>query len=229
MKISCIIPAYNEENRIEKILLTVVPLIGKVIQEVIVVDDGSRDKTREVVKKFAKVNLIEKNINGGKSAAVADGIKASKGDYICLLDADLKNLNEKNIRDLISPIENGLADVAISYRKNAWPLPFSPYKEIDCLSGERILPKALVLPSLKEMKQLPSYGLEVFLNKIIILNQIRISIVPWPNVENIFPQNKRGWLRGIKQMAKMWLNMLSIVSIFEMYSQNIKMKKLSVN
>lgn len=228
MKISCIIPAYNEENRIDKILLTVVPLIGKVIYEVIVIDDGSRDRTREIIKNFTTVNLIEKNVNGGKSAAVADGIKVSGGDYICLLDADLQDLNEKNIRDLISPIENGVSDVAISYRKNAWPLPFSPFKEVDCLSGERILPKSSVIPSLKDMERLPGYGLEIFLNEIIIRNHMRISIVPWPNVENIFPWDKRGWFRGIKQALKMWLNMLSTVSIIEMYSQNIKMDKLLV-
>jgi glycosyltransferase involved in cell wall biosynthesis len=228
MKISCIIPAYNEEKGINKVLSTIVPLIGKVIHEVIVIDDGSQDRTREIIKKFTTVNLIEKNVNEGKSAAVADGINISKGDYFFLMDADLQDLNEKNIRDLISPIENGVSDVAISYRKNAWPLPFSPFKEIDCLSGERILPKTIVITSLKEMEQLPSFGLEIFLNKKIILNHMRISIVQWPNVENVFPQNKRGWFRGIEQMLKMWLDMLSTASIIEMYSQNIKMKKLLV-
>jgi glycosyltransferase involved in cell wall biosynthesis len=228
MKISCIIPAYNEEKGINKVLSTIVPLIGKVIHEVIVIDDGSQDRTREIIKKFTTVNLIEKNVNEGKSAAVADGINISKGDYFFLMDADLQDLNEKNIRDLISPIENGVSDIAISYRKNAWPLPFSPFKEIDCLSGERILPKTIVITSLKEMEQLPSFGLEIFLNKKIILNHMRISIVQWPNVENVFPQNKRGWFRGIEQMLKMWLDMLSTASIIEMYSQNIKMKKLLV-
>ncbi|MFA6257821.1 MAG: glycosyltransferase family 2 protein [Candidatus Paceibacterota bacterium] len=228
MKISCIIPAYNEEKGIDKILSIIVPLIGKVVYEVIVIDDGSQDRTREIIKKFTTVNLIEKNVNEGKSAAVADGINISKGDYIFLMDADLQDLNEKNIRDLINPIENGISDVAISYRKNAWPLPFSPFKEIDCLSGERILPKTPVITSLEEMKQLPSFGLEIFLNKKIILNDMRITIVQWPNVENVFPQNKRGWFRGIKQMLKMWLDMLSTASIIEIYSQNIKMKKLLV-
>jgi glycosyltransferase involved in cell wall biosynthesis len=226
MKISCIIPAYNEEKRIDKILSVVAPLIGKVIYEVIVIDDGSLDKTREIIKKYPAINLIEKNINEGKSAAVADGIGASEGDYICLLDADLQDLNEKNIRDLINPIESGISDVAISYRKNAWPL--FPFKKIDYLSGERIFPKTSIIYSLAEMRQLPSFGLEVFLNKIIILNHMQISIVQWPNVENVFPWNKHGWFRGIKQSIKMFHNILSTISIIEMYSQNIKMIKLLV-
>ena len=227
MRISCIIPAYNEENGIKKILSTLVPLIGNVIHEVIVIDDGSRDRTREIIKEFTGVRLIEKNVNGGKSAAVADGIGVSEGDYICLLDADLRDLNEKNIRDLIEPIENGISDVTISYRKNAWPV-FPFLKEIDCLSGERILPKTSIIPSLKELKRLPSYGLEIFLNKIIVCNHMRIAVVRWPNVENVFPWKKRGWFRGIKQALKMWLDMLSTASIVEIYSQNIKMMKLLV-
>ena len=155
MKISCIIPAYNEEKNIENIVSTVVPLIGKIIYEVIVIDDCSRDATKEIVKKFSEVKLLEKNINSGKSAAIADGIYASKGDYIFLLDADLKNLNEKNIMDIINPIKNDISDITLSYRKNAWPLIFSPNKDIDALTGERILPKKLLINYIKDIKELP--------------------------------------------------------------------------
>ena len=131
-KISCIIPAYNEENGIENVLNVAAPLIGKYLSEVIVVDDGSSDNTKQIVKKFPTVHFIEHEINKGKSRSVADGIKASKGDYILLLDADLKFLNEKNIIDLIDPIENEVSSVSISYRKNSWPL--FPFKKIDQVS-----------------------------------------------------------------------------------------------
>ena len=229
MKISCIIPAYNEEKNIENIVSTVVPLIGKIIYEVIVIDDCSRDATKEIVKKFSEVKLLEKNINSGKSAAIADGIYASKGDYIFLLDADLKNLNEKNIMDIINPIKNDISDITLSYRKNAWPLIFSPNKDIDALTGERILPKKLLINYIKDIKELPCFGLEDFLNKIIIQNNMRISIVKWSNVENVFPQHKRGLFKGVKQNIKMLLNIFAVVSLPELYSQNIKLKKLLVS
>ena len=199
MKISCIIPAYNEEKNIENIVSTVVPLIGKIIYEVIVIDDCSRDATKEIVKKFSEVKLLE------------------------------KNLNEKNIMDIINPIKNDISDITLSYRKNAWPLIFSPNKDIDALTGERILPKKLLINYIKDIKELPCFGLEVFLNKIIIQNNMRISIVKWSNVENVFPQHKRGLFKGVKQNIKMLLNIFAVVSLPELYSQNIKLKKLLVS
>jgi glycosyltransferase involved in cell wall biosynthesis len=223
-KISCIIPAYNEEEGIINILPVVIPLLDKYLYEIIVVDDGSKDKTKQIVEGFPQVKLIVQETNRGKSRTVADGIRASKGDYIFLLDADLKFLNENNIIDLLAPIENNTADVSISYRKNSWPL--FPFKKIDYLSGERILPKSYLIEKIDQMSLLPSYALEVFINKIIINNKLAISVVQWPNVENNFSQNKRGWFKGISTIIKVWWNILCTISIFEMYYQNIKMAQL---
>ena len=217
-KISCIIPAYNEEKEIGKILSVVIPLIGQHLHEVIVVDDGSKDNTKKIAKEFSQINFIEHTENKGKSATVADGIKASTGDYIFLLDADLQSLDAQNIIDLINPIENDVSSVSISFRKNSWPL--FPFKTIDYLSGERILPKTFLMEKIEKMSMLPSYGLEVFINRIIIKNKLTIKIVQWPNVENNLKQN------SLKKVIKIWWNILCTISIFEMYSQNIKMLKL---
>ena len=226
-KVSCIIPAYNEEKGIGHTLSVVAPLIGKNLFEVIVIDDCSTDSTKQIIKTFPAVTLLEHQKNGGKSKTVADGIKASKGDYIFLLDADLQFLNEKNIIDLIEPIEKDIAQVTISFRKNSWPL--FPFKEIDYLSGERILPKDKIMPTIEKMAKLKSYGLEVFLNKIIISNHMSLEIVQWPNVLNVFSQDKHGWVRGIKTIAKIWGNVIYTVGFFGMYKQNIRMRKLLVN
>jgi glycosyltransferase involved in cell wall biosynthesis len=227
LKISCIIPAFNEEKNIGSILSVVVPLIGTHIYEVIVVDDKSIDNTIQIVKRFPAVRLIEHVVNQGKSRTVSDAIKQSTGTYIFMLDADLVHLNEDNIISLIEPIESGKADLAISFRKNSWPL--FPFKRLDYLSGERIFEKKYVELYLEEMASLPSYGLEVFLNKnVIIKNKLRISVVHWPNVENSFYNYKIGLIKGIKNIMKIWWNVICTVSVFEMYNQNIKMGKLMV-
>lgn len=223
-KISCIIPAHNEEEGIGNVLSVVTPLLGRYLHEIIVVDDGSKDNTNNIVKKFHSIVFIEHQKNQGKSKSVADGIKASTGDYIFLLDADLKFLNSKNIIDLIIPIEEDDSSVSISYRKNSWLL--FPFKKIDYLSGERILPKSLLIEQIDQMSLLPSYALEVFINKIIIKNKLSISVIQWSNVENNFSQDKRGWLEGIKSIINVWWNILCTISIFEMYIQNIKLSKL---
>lgn len=227
LKISCIIPAYNEEKNISNILSVVVPLIGASLHEVIVIDDMSRDNTKQIVKTFPSVRLIEHSRNEGKSKAVSDGVEESTGSHIFLLDADLLFLNEKNIIDLIDPIANNIADVTISHRKNSWPL--FPFKDIDYLSGERIFPKKYIAPLVSEMASLRGYGLEVFINKnVIIKHQLRISVVQWPNVENNFHHRKQGMIRGVKTIIKIWWDVLCTVSVIEMYKQNISMLKLIV-
>lgn len=225
-KISCIIPAYNEEKGIGLTIESVIPLIGKELLEVIVIDDASKDKTKEIIKNFPSVRLIEHETNKGKSRSVVDGIKASQGDYVLLLDADLKFLDTKNILDLIEPVENDKAEVSISYIKNAWPL--FPFKTIDYLSGQRVISKQTLMPTIEDMAKLNSYGLEVFINRIIINKHMSISIVQWPNVENDFNQYKHGWFEGIKIIFKVWMNVISTVGVIEMYTQNIKMLRLLV-
>src|SRR3989344_769628 len=90
-KISIVIPAYNEEKRIGKTLQRCLEYIKlkKDKFEIIVVNDGSKDKTAEIVKKFKNVKLTSHFPNYGKGYAVRKGILKAKGDYILFSDADL--------------------------------------------------------------------------------------------------------------------------------------------
>jgi len=91
-KVSIIIPAYNEESFIgtllEKILQVPTEGIG-FIKEIVVVDDGSTDKTAMIAGQFPEVTVIRQH-NQGKGAAVQRGIKDSTGDFILVQDADLE-------------------------------------------------------------------------------------------------------------------------------------------
>jgi dolichyl-phosphate beta-glucosyltransferase len=93
--LSVVIPAYNEEKRIEKTLVEVLNYFKEqeYTYEIIVVNDGSKDKTEQIIKKYSfknkKLKLISYKPNHGKGYAVRTGILASKGEFILFSDADL--------------------------------------------------------------------------------------------------------------------------------------------
>lgn len=92
MKLSIIIPVFNEEKTIRRALNKV--LAQTLVQEIIVVDDGSRDKTQNVLREIksqnSKVKIIIHPKNLGKGAAVRTGISKATGDYVLIQDADLE-------------------------------------------------------------------------------------------------------------------------------------------
>lgn len=223
-KISCIIPAHNEEKNIHNVLRAVAGMVPEFISEIIVVDDGSKDKTQEIARQFSSVKIIAKKKNEGKSRAVISGILQATEENILLLDADLINLEKKAIISLIKPVSNNLADVAISIRKNS---PFwMRLINLDFMSGERIFPKKILLPKIDDTFNLPSFALEVFLNRLIIENNCRLATVRFENAENDFKWSKTKFWQGIKGELAMWKDIFKIISPWEFIHQNICLKRL---
>ena len=107
MKISCIIPAFNEESTIIGVIKNVKKV--KVINEIIVVDDSSTDNTYKNAKSEG-VRVIKHAQNKGKGAAIKTGISHSSGDIILFLDADLYSISPKKIASILQPLENDEAD-----------------------------------------------------------------------------------------------------------------------
>ena len=116
MKLSIIIPVYNERQTIEQILAAVAASPVKE-KEIIVVDDFSRDGTRELLPgltgKYSKLVLHDKN--QGKGAAIRTGLKESTGEVVIIQDADLEYDPNDYVR-LLEPIEKGQADVVYGSR-----------------------------------------------------------------------------------------------------------------
>jgi glycosyltransferase involved in cell wall biosynthesis len=108
MKLSIIIPAYNEEKTIFEVLDRVksVDLLEDIEKEIIVIDDGSTDFTKEILKKINGIRIIRNKINRGKGFSARAGIKASNGNIIVFQDADME-YDPNQISLLLNRILNG--------------------------------------------------------------------------------------------------------------------------
>jgi glycosyltransferase involved in cell wall biosynthesis len=115
MRLSVIIPVYNERETIEEIVKKVQEV--DIEKEIIIIDGASTDGTTEIVKGLSGENIIKlyQSQSIGKGSAVRWGIEVAKGDIIIIQDADLEYCPEDYHR-LIEPIERGEADVVYGSR-----------------------------------------------------------------------------------------------------------------
>lgn len=119
--LSVVIPAYNEERVIGDSLARVgAYLEQQADSELIVVDDGSRDRTREIVREMAQrypfIRLVQNDRNRGKGYSIKHGMLESRGDYVLFTDADLVYPIE-GVEPFIRALDRG-ADVAIGSRRH---------------------------------------------------------------------------------------------------------------
>ena len=117
MKLSIIIPVYNEERTVREVVEKVKNLKLPVQKEIIVVNDGSKDNSQKLLSKIRNkdVILIFHKKNMGKGMAIRTGLKRAKGDIIAIQDADLE-YNSSNLNYLIKPIMDGKAEVVYGSR-----------------------------------------------------------------------------------------------------------------
>ncbi|MCM8819918.1 MAG: glycosyltransferase family 2 protein [Candidatus Omnitrophica bacterium] len=124
MKYSVVIPVFNEEGSLEILQTKLLSILDKITDdyEIIYVDDGSTDKSPEILKKLKskcpKIKIISFEKNYGQSAAFYAGFKYAKGDWIITLDSDLQNppdqilkfINEKENFDFITGVRKKRKD-----------------------------------------------------------------------------------------------------------------------
>lgn len=124
MKLSILVPVYNEQRYVKKILQKVSFVkLGKWQKELIIIDDGSKDKSVEIIKdllpkikkKFKKIHLIVRKKNGGKGAAIKDGLKQISGDVVITQDSDLE-YDPNEWPSILEKYEETQADLVFGYR-----------------------------------------------------------------------------------------------------------------
>jgi glycosyltransferase involved in cell wall biosynthesis len=222
-KISCIISALNEEPRIADVLKAVSnhPLID----EIIVVDDGSTDNTSKEALKFKDVKVIRHEKNKGKTRSMLEGCYNTENDLVLFLDADLVDLNSDNISQLVKPVLNGSVDMTIGMIKHDTRLYITATILLyGCFSGQRAMKKEIALNTLENVI---GYGAEATFNKYVLDNNLKFIIVNWLNVKAILRYKETGFRKGVSSFLLTLKDMFIVAPPLKFLKQVLLMRKLS--
>ncbi len=203
MSVSVLIPAYNEEKTIKDVIEAVKEC--KMVDETIVIDDGSSDNTYKKVEETG-VHLVRIPRNVGKGGALKRGIEESKGDIIVFLDADLLGLRPEHIEALIKPVMEGNAGMTVGiFKKGRKTTDLSQYLT-PFLSGQRAIKRDLL--SRFDKIEFTKYGIEVALTRYAKRENIKVEFVDLYDVTHLMKEEKRGFIRGFLERLKMYYQLL---------------------
>ncbi|MBL4927763.1 glycosyltransferase family 2 protein [Fuscibacter oryzae] len=223
-RFSCLIPAWNEGPRIGAVLAAIDR--HPRLDQVIVIDDGSTDDTAEIARAHG-VTVLQTPGNLGKTQALLAGLAQASGSHLVLIDADLTGLTAADIDALIAPVATGRAFASLSLRGNA-PRTWRALG-LDYISGERVIPRALIAGQESALARLPRFGFEVFLNRQILAQGGKVAVVRWPDVASPAKSAKRGGLwQGIKGDVAMMRDIFATVPITETLHQIIRLRQRAV-
>lgn len=199
MKVAVVIPAYNEELRIAQVLGAVTR--AGCVDEIIVVSDGSDDRTVDVARMLQGVKVIALQQNIGKGGAMWAGIQATNADVIVFFDADLVGLLPEHVEMLVAPVVQG-ADMSVGiFRKGKFwsdaAQAISP-----SISGQRAMRRQLLLdnPCIADARM----GVEVELTRIVRQQGLELVKVHLRGVTHTSKEKKFGFMEGAARRAKMY-------------------------
>lgn len=204
MKISALIPVYNEEKTIEGVLRVLMD--NPLIDEILVVDDGSTDNSATLARRMG-ARVISLGENQGKGAALERGIEEIESDIILMLDGDLVGLADKHIQQLLDPVMNDECDMTIgvfNHGRGATDLAqlLAPH-----LSGQRAV-KTRFIKGIEDLSHC-GYGVELAINEYVKENG-RLQYVELPELTHVMKEEKRGFFRGFLDRLKMYTDLLKV-------------------
>lgn len=208
--VSVIIPTYNEGSRIVDVINSVSNCVY--VKEIIVVDDGSSDDTVDVVSQLSNVVYLRHSTNQGKSAAIKTGLNKVTASYVFLLDGDIPNITEKNLKEIIKPVILNKYDVTIALIGD---LPQRIIK-FDFLSGLRVM-KTDVLRDFFTKHSPRGYEIETLLNMYMLNNKFRVAYVDWTNSHFVYSTKKYKFITGFKHILAKRIRAYKTVGLLRYY------------
>lgn len=199
MAVAVIIPAFNEERTVARVIRAARNSPG--ISQIIVVNDGSTDRTAAIAEK-AGAKVIDLPANMGKGAAVATGVEAATAEIILLLDADLVGLRPSHIHALLQPLLQDEADMTVGVFTDGRKVTDLSQRLTPFLSGQRAVKKE-ILEAITDLKS-SGFGMEVSLSRFAKQENLRVFYIPLRRISQIMKEEKRGLVRGFAARMKMY-------------------------
>jgi glycosyltransferase involved in cell wall biosynthesis len=210
--VAVIVPAWNEERDIQNVLDTLGPI--EWLDQVVVVDDGSSDRTPRVAQgcaeNYPRMSLLELKENRGKGFAMLEGVRALSNEIenVVFLDADLIGLTEEHLRVLIEPVQTLDCDMSVAiFKQGFWRTDISQ-KFAPNLNGQRCLSVPAAREALLPLSS-SGYGVEIGLTLYARRNKWRIQYVDWPGMTHDIKEHKLGRWEGYRVRAMMYRQILS--------------------
>lgn len=195
-----VIPALNEEDRIAH---SVRPALdAALVDEVIVVSDGSTDQTAQIARQIEGVTVVELPFNVGKGGAMCAGVAHTNAGIICFVDADLVGLKSHHIDQIIRPLLRKECEMCIGVFRGGKFWSDTGQVITPFLSGQRAMTRQLFesVPFLPEIRM----GAEVTIHTYAKRLKARILKVVLRGVSNTHKEHKLGIVKGATARAKMY-------------------------
>ena len=194
------VPAKDEAARIGRVLAAV--LEAKLPTEVVVVSDGSRDRTAEAARAFPGVRVVELKVNQGKAAAMQAGVRETTAGIVLFVDADLEGLRGPHIDQIALPILTGECEMCVGIFRGGQKWSDAAMKVSPALSGQRAMRRELfeAVPNCTEL----GMGIEVALNQAAKRRRARVLRVVLRGVSNAHKEKKLGFMKGLAARTRMY-------------------------
>lgn len=207
MRVTAIIPAYNEETRLPRVLEAV--RAASLVDDVVVVSDGSLDRTYEVARAFDGVYALQLPQNVGKGGAMHAGACHTQSPVLVFLDADLIGLTPEHVDRLVEPVRCGAADMTLGIFRRGRRATDLAQQLFPFVSGQRAIRRELFLqvPNV----QYARFGVETQITRWAKRQRWRVVYVPLVGVTHPMKEEKLGRWRGTVARLRMYADIARIL------------------
>lgn len=208
-RVAAIVPAFNEQETLADVLAALKSV--SLIDEVLVVSDGSTDRTIEIARGMG-VKAIHLRENHGKGRAMAVGVAHTRADILLFVDGDILKLTRAMLESLLEPVLSGRSDMNVGIRNRGRLINSIHGKLVPLLSGIRAMRRE-VFEAVPE-DHIEGFAIETELNWACRERGCRVTTTVLHNLKHRVKERKRGLVRGFAARFDMfWVVLTAYLSL----------------